>query len=275
MVLGNKIKEIRKSNNLTQEQFAGKFNVTWQTVSNWENNKNYPDIQLLKVISDEYSVSFDDLFKDDEKYVKSIDDTKKKLSTLKKVLMVILAITIAVVIGFFLILHWAFQPTQEGRRINTDTMVRMYVELPDATFSRAITYTTDQNRKSDDFNSKIENFKESASGKIEGDIPRVNIKENDEIILHFQDSYYNNLDITKVSDVSADLYDVTAEKQVGVTRQLKYQKRNGNLIIKLDPDIFKSNDVSGEVWYRVPITTKFSYKGKAYTSVTALNVLDR
>lgn len=44
MSLGNKIREIRKINGLTQEQFAQKFHVTRQTVSNWENDKNYPDL---------------------------------------------------------------------------------------------------------------------------------------------------------------------------------------------------------------------------------------
>ncbi len=63
MTLGNKIQEIRKNNNLTQEEFAQKFYVTRQTVSNWENNKNYPDMSSLKMISDTYGISFDELLK--------------------------------------------------------------------------------------------------------------------------------------------------------------------------------------------------------------------
>ena len=36
MDLGNKISKIRKDNNLTQEDFAEKYNVTRQTISSWE-----------------------------------------------------------------------------------------------------------------------------------------------------------------------------------------------------------------------------------------------
>ena len=79
MSLGNKIREIRKNNDLTQEQFAQKFHVTRQTVSNWENDKNYPDLSSLKEISEEYAISFDELFKGDEKYIKAVDDTKRKM----------------------------------------------------------------------------------------------------------------------------------------------------------------------------------------------------
>lgn len=35
--IGNFIKEIRTKNNLTQKQFADKYNVTYQAVSKWEN----------------------------------------------------------------------------------------------------------------------------------------------------------------------------------------------------------------------------------------------
>ena len=52
--LSNIIKEIRKKNNLTQKQLAEKLNVTYQAVSKWENGKNFPDIAILKKISEEF-----------------------------------------------------------------------------------------------------------------------------------------------------------------------------------------------------------------------------
>ena len=45
------IKQIRKDNNLTQKQFADKYNVTYQAVSKWENGINLPDMYLLKQIN--------------------------------------------------------------------------------------------------------------------------------------------------------------------------------------------------------------------------------
>ena len=64
---------IRREQQLTQEQFGSLFHVTRQTVSNWENGKSYPDLQLLVAISDQFGVSLDTLLKDDTKMVKAID----------------------------------------------------------------------------------------------------------------------------------------------------------------------------------------------------------
>ena len=44
MNIGTKIKNARTSANLTQEQVAEALDVSRQTVSNWENEKTYPDI---------------------------------------------------------------------------------------------------------------------------------------------------------------------------------------------------------------------------------------
>ena len=46
MSFGEQIKNIRKKEKLTQEQFAIRLNVSRQVVSNWENNKNLPDIGI-------------------------------------------------------------------------------------------------------------------------------------------------------------------------------------------------------------------------------------
>ena len=51
MDVGNKIQAIRTENGMTQSEFAEKFNVTRQSVSNWENNKHYPDLDTLCKIS--------------------------------------------------------------------------------------------------------------------------------------------------------------------------------------------------------------------------------
>lgn len=73
MNIGNQIISIRKERQLTQEQFGALFHVTRQTVSNWENGKSYPDLQLLIAISDQFGVSLDTLLKEDAKMVKAID----------------------------------------------------------------------------------------------------------------------------------------------------------------------------------------------------------
>ena len=73
MSIGNQIMAMRRERQLTQEQFGSLFHVTRQTVSNWENGKSYPDLQLLIAISDQFGVSLDTLLKEDTKMVKAID----------------------------------------------------------------------------------------------------------------------------------------------------------------------------------------------------------
>ena len=47
MKLGKEIQQIRKERGMTQEAFGQLFHVTRQTVSNWENEKSYPDLRHL------------------------------------------------------------------------------------------------------------------------------------------------------------------------------------------------------------------------------------
>lgn len=60
--IGNFIKEIRTKNNLTQKQFADKYNVTYQAVSKWENGKNMPDVTLIKQISKDFNISLEEIY---------------------------------------------------------------------------------------------------------------------------------------------------------------------------------------------------------------------
>ena len=59
---GKFIKDIRKKNHLTQQQFAEKYGVTYQAVSKWENGKNMPDTLLMKQISKDFGVKLEDMF---------------------------------------------------------------------------------------------------------------------------------------------------------------------------------------------------------------------
>ena len=274
MSLGNKIREIRKNNNLTQEQFAQKFHVTRQTVSNWENDKNYPDLSSLKEISNEYGISFDELFKGDEKYIKTVDDTKRKMSLFKKALIGSLIILGVVVAGFFVILHMAFQPTPDGKRINTDTTIRMLVDLPDATPSRAITFTTDKTNDDSSYERTLEKYKTNVLGGVEGDIPCVILEDNPKIALRFQDLYYNNLFPNDIKKVSADLINVLSDYENKVTVDLKYIVENGNIIIDPVQINYDKGTQNGEVWYKMSIVVEYVYDGQTYTSVTAVTVFD-
>ena len=79
MNIGEKIIEIRKERKMTQEDFAKIFHVTRQTVSNWEHEKSYPDLQTIIQTSDEFNISLDKLLKEDIQMVKKIDNSDKYL----------------------------------------------------------------------------------------------------------------------------------------------------------------------------------------------------
>ena len=59
--LGNKLYELRKKANLSQEDFAEKLNVSRQAVSKWECGDALPDTENLIKISKLYGVSLDEL----------------------------------------------------------------------------------------------------------------------------------------------------------------------------------------------------------------------
>ena len=59
MDFNEQIKRLRKESNLTQEEMAKKLNVTRQAISNWENNRNPPDFEMIILIAKTFGVSLD------------------------------------------------------------------------------------------------------------------------------------------------------------------------------------------------------------------------
>lgn len=66
MEIGNLLKIRREQKNLTQQQVAAKFHVTRQTVSRWENDKSYPNIDTLVELSFFFDFSLDEILKGDD-----------------------------------------------------------------------------------------------------------------------------------------------------------------------------------------------------------------
>ena len=88
--IGKLIKDIRNKNNLTQKEFADKYNVTYQAVSKWENGKNLPDISLLHQICRDFNINFSELV--GESY------NKKKINKLFYIIPSLLIVIIAVIL---------------------------------------------------------------------------------------------------------------------------------------------------------------------------------
>lgn len=72
MTLGEKIREARKRNGLTQEEFAKKLCVSRPAVTKWESDKGMPDIENLKMISQTLDISIDYLVADSDMVIGNV-----------------------------------------------------------------------------------------------------------------------------------------------------------------------------------------------------------
>ena len=109
MDVGKQIKKFRQDLKLSQEELASKIFVTRQTISNWENGKNYPDVNSLVMLSQLFNTSLDILVKGDviemEKQVEQDDVRRFKLDTI--IFTVLIILTVISVVPLFLYLKLA------------------------------------------------------------------------------------------------------------------------------------------------------------------------
>lgn len=109
MEIGQKFKEARVQSGFTQEDVAEKINVSRQTISNWENEKSYPDIISVIELSNLYSISLDDLLKGDKKMVEHLEECTNVVKSTRKLIG---GIILNIVTVIFLITLSMFLPEQ-------------------------------------------------------------------------------------------------------------------------------------------------------------------
>lgn len=98
MTLGEKLKKLRADNGFTQEELAEKLYVTRTTISKWESNRGYPNIDALKAISKFFSVSIDDLLSSNELLTIAEEDSKQKETRFKDFVYALLDLSVAVLL---------------------------------------------------------------------------------------------------------------------------------------------------------------------------------
>lgn len=111
MEIGNKIKKSRTDAEITQEQAAETLGVSRQTISNWENEKSFPDIVSVLKMSDLYQVSLDYLLKGEESmkdYLDYIEESTNVVKSRIKFSKLILILSYLVIWALNIIVSWRF-----------------------------------------------------------------------------------------------------------------------------------------------------------------------
>lgn len=123
MNLGKKIAELRKKNNLSQEELAEKVGVARQTISKWETGDTTPDINQVKIISKIFNISIDELVDNDinNVIVEKVSNTEKLAGITIKILKVlgIMIIVFITLILLFVIIFMVDMPRNDYEIVGT------------------------------------------------------------------------------------------------------------------------------------------------------------
>lgn len=148
MEIGRQIRKYRQELKMSQEELAEKVFVTRQTVSNWENDKNYPDINSLLLLSSLFGISLDILVKGDvekmEEMIKNEDIRKlKQYGWIYTILLIIVCVSVVplffllwpVGIGIWICIYgvtmWIAHKIEKEKKANdlgTYKEIRMFME---------------------------------------------------------------------------------------------------------------------------------------------------
>lgn len=113
MELGKQIKKHRQEVQLSQEKLADRVYVSRQTISNWENDKSYPDVNSLVLLSEIFQISLDNLIKGDIEVMKDVIQKEEivKMNRYGKIYTIMLIVTVVSAVPLFVWLGvWAFIP---------------------------------------------------------------------------------------------------------------------------------------------------------------------
>ena len=94
MELNEKLQDLRKQKDLTQEELAQVLYVSRTAISKWESGRGYPNIDSLKAIAKFFSVSVDDLLSGEEILTLAEEDNKQKQSRLCDLLFGLLDLSV-------------------------------------------------------------------------------------------------------------------------------------------------------------------------------------
>ena len=129
MEFNEKLQELRKQKNLTQEQLAEQLYVSRTAISKWESGRGYPGIDSLKEVSKYFNVSLDELLSSEEILTVAQEDSRQKILHYRDLVFGLLDCSVAM----FLFLPFFGQ--REGEVIEevsllTLTKIEQYIKTP-------------------------------------------------------------------------------------------------------------------------------------------------
>lgn len=157
MILGKNIYELRKQNNLSQEQLAEKMGVARQTISKWELGETSPDIEQAKELSKIFQISLDELTNNEIKNpiitkVNKIDVTSTKIINILKIILIVVSLIIIFQVSIiFFNDYFATEPSSYSVSFNcqVDNTNYSYKIIKDKQISGLKLYTNDIDLKID------------------------------------------------------------------------------------------------------------------------------
>ena len=134
MEIGNKIMELRKKNNFSQEDLAEKVGVTRQTISKWELGETAPDLKQAKVLSQVFKVSLDQLVDNDIKniIIEKTTNTEKlagMIINILKALGTFFLIYLIIMIIIFIIFSFVDKQSDEEKSVSYNVQEIKYNEV--------------------------------------------------------------------------------------------------------------------------------------------------
>lgn len=169
MEVGRRIREQRTDAGMSQDELAARVYVSRQTISSWENDKTYPDLQSLLLLSEIFGVAIDTLIKGDvETMTTAVRDDARLMKRLGLVMFWFLALEITTMVWWLaqnLLWDWAFEQTiptlvltfalwgvAMGAGVWTDRLKRAndlatYREISDFLEGRSVNRDTEKGRR--------------------------------------------------------------------------------------------------------------------------------
>ena len=120
MEFNEKLQELRKQKNMTQDELAEHLYVSRTAISKWESGRGYPSIESLKAIAKFFSVTIDDLLSSNEALEIAEQENKQKQTQLRDLIFGLIDVS------FLLLLFLPFFTNKTGEAIQSLSLISLF-----------------------------------------------------------------------------------------------------------------------------------------------------